>query len=197
MPGAETWAALLAAAAVGTAAPRPPQVMADTFKACRWGEVDGRALTIWSYACPKAAGDVRLVADDRAGGFALASASSAGAGGRVVLRTFAKPAAAPVEAVLPQVLRATGAHRASCRLVEHAAYGDWGRAWLLEPTGAEKTAYDAANAREPQPNPCGALGIGPAGDRFFRPLAGDPTRVVYADMGSEIQVFDLRTLAPR
>lgn len=190
-------AVVVALAAFGSAAAepnaRPAKVMAETFKTCRWGQVTGRTLSIWSYACGKDMGGMRLVADERVRGFAIASAGAP----QVVIRTFAKPAAAPVASILPTVLRASGRHDASCRLVEHRRYGDWGRAWLLEPTGAAKRAYDAANAREPQEDPCGELGIGPAGDRFFRLLPGDSARVIYSDMGSELQIFDLGTLRPR
>ena len=171
---------------------RPPRALADTFRTCRWGQVQGRTLSIWSYACGRDMGGVRLVADDGVGGFALASTGPEPRA--VVIRTFAKSPAASVAAILPAVLRATGGHKSSCRLVPHARYGDWGAAWLLEPTGAQKAAYDRANEKEPQENPCGELGVGPAGDRFFRPLPGDPSRVIYSDMGSEVQVFDLTTL---
>lgn len=175
---------------------RPSPARAETFKGCRWGQVLGRTLSIWSYACPRSAGEQRLVPADDVAGFAIVPPTP-GPARQIVLRTFARPRGAPVSAILPAVLKATGRAMSSCRLVEHRTYGDWGTVWLLEPTGAQKRAYDIANAREPQDNPCGALGIGPAGDRFFRPLPQDPTRIIYADMGSEIQIFDLSTLRLR
>lgn len=171
----------------------PSQVMKDTFASCTWEKIDGKTLSIWSYACGPDMGNVRLVADDKVGGFALAAMPPDALPSRVVIRTFAKDRAAPVTSVLPAVLVATGHHGASCQLVE-TDYGDWGKVWLLEPTGTEKAAYDKLNAVEPQPNPCGELGIGPAGDRFFKVMADDPARVIYYDMGSEIQIFDASTL---
>ncbi len=171
----------------------PSQVMKDTFASCTWEKIDGRTLSIWSYACGPDMGNVRLVADDKVGGFALAAMPPDALPSRVVIRTFAKAKDDAVTSVLPAVLVATGHHRASCQLVE-TDYGDWGKVWLLEPTGAEKATYDKLNAVEPQPNPCGDLGIGPAGDKFFRVMADDPARVIYYDMGSEIQIFDPSTL---
>ncbi|ESQ86541.1 hypothetical protein [Asticcacaulis benevestitus] len=171
----------------------PSQVMKDTFASCTWEKVEGKSLSIWSYACGPDMGNVRLVADDKVGGFSLAAMPPDALTPRVVIRTFAKDKAAAVTSVLPAVLKATGAHGASCQLVE-TDYGDWGKVYLLEPTGAEKAGYDKLNAIEPQPNPCGELGIGPAGDRFFRVMADDPAKVIYYDMGSEIQIFDPDTL---
>jgi hypothetical protein len=174
-------------------AAEPSQMMKDTFASCTWEKIDGKTLSIWSYACGPDMGNVRLVADDKVGGFSLAAMPPDALPSRVVIRTFSKDKTAPVTSVLPAVLKATGAHGASCQLVE-TDYGDWGKVWLLEPTGAEKAEYDRLNAIEPQPNPCGELGIGPAGDRFFRVMADDPAKVIYYDMGSEIQIFDLATL---
>jgi len=177
-------------------APRPSQVMAETFGLCQWEKVENQTLSIWSYACGKDAGNVHLVADDRVGGFAIGAVEPDGTTPRGVIRTFVKAKNAPVSAILPAVLAATGDHKASCQLVE-TDYGDWRKVYLLEPTGAEKAAYDKANDVEPQPNPCGDLGIGPVGDRFFKVLDGDPSRVIWYDMGSEIQIFDISTLAPK
>ena len=170
----------------------PSRAMADAYDSCTWGTVESRSYSIQSYACGGDMASAKLVPDDDVGGFAIVSSDSPRA--KVVIRTFIKEAAAPASAILPAVLAATGAHGASCRLVEHETHGDWGAAWLLEPTGAGKAAYDAANAVEPQDTPCGELGVGPAGDRFFRVMPDDPSRVIYADMGSEVQIFDLSTL---
>ncbi len=173
------------------ALPEPSQVMQETFTKCTWSKVEGKALSIWSYACPTEAGGIRLIANDAVGGFTLVTEGQTQ--GYDVIRTFPKTKDAALESVLPMVLAATGPHKASCALVR-TAYGDWGEVHLLEPTGAEKAAYDKANAIEPQANPCGDLGIGPSGDRFFKVMADDPKKVIYYDMGSEIQIFDPATL---
>lgn len=185
--------AAVAAAPADAQAVRPSKVASETFTGCRWGKVTGRSYSIWSYACGKTYGDQRLVPANDVDGFAIVPTAPA-RDRQIVLRTFRRARGAPVTAILPAVLKVTGRAKSSCRLVEHRNYGDWGTVWLLEPAGAQKRAYDIANAKEPQENPCGALGIGPAGDRFFRVLPADPTRIVYADMGSEIQIFDLKTL---
>ena len=184
----------------GTAAPqadrKPGKVARETFEGCRWGRVDGQVLSIWSFACDKAHGDQRLVPANDVGGFAIVPPNP-GPGRQIVIRSFAKSAKAPVASILPAVLRVTGRYKRSCRLIEHRRYGDWGTVWTLEPTGAERRAYEAANSVEPQENPCGELGIGPAGDRFFRVMLGDAARVIYSDMGSELQIFDLASLTKR
>ncbi len=69
-----------------------------------------------------------------------------------------------------------------------------GRLYDLEPVGVDKAAYDKANEVEPAAPPCGEMGIAAVGDRFFKELADDPTKVVLFDMGSEIQIFDPSTL---
>jgi hypothetical protein len=38
------------------------------------------------------------------------------------------------------------------------------------------------------------MGVGFVGDRVFQVMADDPTKVVYIDYGSEIQIFDTATL---
>ncbi|MBB4153820.1 hypothetical protein GGQ80_001726 [Sphingomonas jinjuensis] len=175
---------------------KPSKAAREAFEGCRWGRVDGQVPSIWTSACDKTHGDQRLVPANDVGGFAIVPPNP-GPGRQILIRSFAKVAKAPVASILPAVLRATGRYKRSCRLIEHRRYGDWGTIWTLEPTGSELRAYEAANSIEPQENPCGVLGIGPAGDRFFRVLPGEPTRVIYADMGSEVQIFDLKTLAKR
>lgn len=182
-------AALVGASGPAAYAPRPSATAAATFKACRWGRVDGAHLSIWSFACR----DQWLVPANDVGGFAVRGKFDYG----VVIRSFTKAPDAPIDAILPAVLAASETSRRSCRLVPHARYGQWGAVWLLEPTGADKAAYDAANARAPQDEPCGRLSNGPVGERFFRAVPGDPGRIVFIDGGSEIQIFDPATIRPR
>ncbi|MGZ3304827.1 MAG: hypothetical protein ACXU8U_03110 [Asticcacaulis sp.] len=177
------------------AQPIPMAVAKDTFKTCAWEKVSGARIAIWSFHCGADFGATHLVRDDKVGGFDIAGAP--GEQPSMVIRTFPKPAGAPIEAALSAIRAASpGKDTATCALVPVSGFDAWPKAKLydLEPTGAAKAAYDKANAIEPQPNPCGDLGIGPAGDRFFTILPGDPSRVVYVDMGSEIQVFDPNTL---
>ena len=172
--------------------PAPIAVARDTFKGCTWQKVQGARLSIWSFACGPDMGSTHLIADDKVDGFDL----TANGEGRMVIRTFAKAANAPVDAILPAVKAASpGKDTQTCALVPVPTFDAWsGQLYDLEPTGAAKAAYDKANAVEPQEPPCGDLGIGPDGDRFFAVMKDDPTRVVYVDMGSEIQIFDPNTL---
>ena len=173
--------------------PKPIQTAIDTFKGCTWEKVTGAHLSIWSFQCGDALGDQRLVANDKLGGFDL---TSKGSDSYNVIRTFAIPAGAGIDAAMPAIRAASpGKDTATCALVPGPAFDAWaGKLYDLEPTGAAKAAYDKANAVEPQEPPCGDLGIGPDGDRFFTILPSDPTRVIYVNMGSEIQIFDPNTL---
>jgi hypothetical protein len=45
--------------------------------------------------------------------------------------------------------------------------------------------------------PCGFMGPGDVGDRYFVTLPGHPEIVVFIEAGSELQIFDAETLKPR
>ena len=179
--------------------PQPTQGRAD-FPGCRWGEVRGAALSIWSFACGPSQSSAHLVADNNIPGFVLMERGTDGASRRVVVRTFKKLASAPVESILPAVRSASpGRHSASCTLKPAPLDPDGGPArFTLEPTGADKTAWEASQTTSAEPDmPCGPLGVAYAGDRYFTALPGDPTTVVFFDMGSEVQIFDPKTLSRR
>jgi hypothetical protein len=92
--------------------------------------------------------------------------------------------------VRPQSGRATPGRR------QHAA-----RLRAGNETGAAKAAWDKAEKEGGDaPAPCGDLGIYFDRAPIFWIMRDDPTTVIVADMGSEIQIFDpttLRHLAPR
>ena len=205
MARARAVCALLAAAvglvAVGVAAktPEPSQGRAD-FPGCRWGEVGGAELSIWSFACGPSQGNVHLVADNTLPGFVLVERGADGTPPRVVIRTFKKLASAPIESILPAVRSASpGRHSASCTLKPAPLDPNHGPArFMLEPTGAAKTAWEASETTSAEPDmPCGPLGVAYIGDRYFEALPGDPTTIVFFDMGSEVQIFDPKTLRRR
>jgi hypothetical protein len=175
------------------AAPTPGATAQATFAGqCAWGEVKGATLSIWSYACGPESGHIHLVADDALPGFRRAGDAPEST---VAIRIFAKPADAPIEAILPAVQAASpGPSTAACAFAPAPGVDHEGRAdFQFAPTGADKAAYDAAAAGGEVPAmPCGELGVGPAGDRIFRAIA--PDKVAYIDFGSEIQIFDATTL---
>lgn len=173
--------------------PQPLQVARDTFTGCTWQKVTGAHLSIWSFNCPAQANGLHLVPNDKLGGFDLATIGQPSSN---IIRSFMIPAGSGIDAALPAIRAASpGKDTATCALVPVPTFDAWaGKLYDLEPTGAAKKAYDKANVVEPQDPPCGALGIGPEGDRFFAILPTDPTRVLYVDMGSEIQPFDPNTL---
>ena len=172
--------------------PVPSKTAQETFKDCTWGKVQGKGLSIWSYACDSQ----KLVADDSLPGFVIESPGDQGLSRRTVIRAFPKAADAPFDSVLPAIRAASpGPMTARCELVVVPPADDLtGRLYELEPVGADKAAFDKANAVEPGEPPCGDMGISAVGDRFFKELADDPTKVVLIDMGSEIQIFDPGTL---
>ncbi len=173
--------------------PRPSQIARDTFKGCTWEKVTGAYTSIWSFNCGAGFGNEHLVADNAIDGFDI---TGGGDKPRMVIRAFVRPMGASIDAVLPAVRDASpGKDTATCAFVPAPAFDAWaGKLYVLAPTGAAKAAYDKANAVEPQAPPCGDLGIAPDGDRFFMAMADDPARVVFVDMGSEIQIFDPNTL---
>lgn len=176
-------------------APEPGQAMRDTFASCTWGEVKGAVASIWSFACGPGFGNVHLVADDAAPGFAIESGDPAAPGRNVVVRFFDKPAGAPIESILPAIRAASpGAGTAACVLTPLPVSADGATsAYAFAPEGAAKVAYDAALAGDviPEP-PCGALGVSHVGDRTFRIIG--PDKVAFIEHGSEIQIFDVSTL---
>jgi hypothetical protein len=193
--------ALSACAAKPPESPKPGQAMAETFKGCTWGEVKGKTLSIWSYACGPDASHIHLVADESLPGFGLVS--DGGEPGvqsyTPVIRTFGKDAAAPIDVILPEIRKLSpGAHTDTCTLqpAKDPLDPDHSTRKLYEfaPTGAAKTAWDkTVQTGEGEPQ-CGEIGVSFAGDRLFEVMPDDPTRVVYIDYGSEIQIFDTTTL---
>lgn len=182
--------------------PKPPAGLLETFPGCRWGEVKGATLSIWSLACGPKAGDTRLVADDRLPGFVLESNGPDGKSRKVAIRAFAKAAAAPIESVLPAIRAASpGAHTDTCALIpfddaDSRQFSRGAAVYTFEPTGAAKTAWAKAEADGgPADAPCGDLGVYFDRAPLFWILRGDPATVVAVDMGSEIQIFDPTTLA--
>lgn len=183
-------------AAPAAADPAPPEAAQAAFAGCQWGKVTGSGLSVWSYACGPAMSGQSLVPDEEVGGFALISD---GLEPSVVIRSFAKPVDAAIDAALPAIRAASpGPHTATCVLTPMTVEGR-DPVYLLSPTGAAKTQWDGVEAGKITTGdttpPCGDLGVGFVGDRYFQVLKAAPTKVVYVDAGSEIQIFDPSTLA--
>jgi hypothetical protein len=181
--------------ATAVTAVAPPEGMRETFAKCTWGEVKGAAASIWSYACGADAGNVRLVADDALPGFVIESTDAAAPGRRTAIRFFPKAADAPVESILDAVRAASpGPQTATCGFMPAQGVDHQGHPrFVFSPLGEARAAYDRATAGDniPEP-PCGAMGPSEAGDRVFEVIA--PDKVAYIDYGSEIQIFDAKSL---
>jgi hypothetical protein len=181
--------------------PKAPQVMDDTFRACKYMEVKGETLAMNAYACGPDFGNVHLVADETLPGFALVEGSGPDAMTyRPVVRIFTKPKDGGIDVILPEIRKLSpGPSTATCTLQPYPDPLDpdhsTRKLFALTPSGAAKAAWDKAVAVEPQDvMPCGPLGVGTAGDRLFEVMADDPTKVSYIDYGSEIQPFDAKSL---
>jgi hypothetical protein len=171
--------------------PKPNEGMAQTFKACTWGEVKGEGVSVWSYACGAGTGDLRLQWNADANGFDIVGAGAAAP----AIRILPRAADAPLDSVLDAV-RALSPGPASATCVFQAAAGvdhDGKNRFVFAPTGEAKAAYEAAiSGPDVPPEPCGALGVGPTGQVTFELVGHD--KVVMINHGSEIQIFDAGTL---
>lgn len=198
--GVASFLASVAVCAQGKA-PAAPAGLLDTFPGCRWGEVKGATLSIWSLSCGLKAGGMRLVADDTLPGFILETNGPDGKSRKIVIRAFAKAANAPIASVLPAIRAASpGAHTDRCALVpatddDSRRFARGAATFTFEPTGAAKAAWDKAEKEGGEaPAPCGDLGIYFDRAPIFWAMRDDPGTVIAADMGSEIQIFDPTTL---
>ncbi len=181
----------LAIAGGDQAAAQPKSLpnLQDIFPGCKWEAVRGKAFSVWS--CNTKA--LRLAADDALPGFVLVGAAGFKS---PVIRIFKKAAGAPLTSVLAHVRKASpGKYTAGCALVPAPELK--GKRFTLSPTGARGKAWQASQKDATMTDePCGHLGEGYAGDRYFEVSPGDPTTVVFVDRGSEIQIFDPDTLTP-
>jgi len=181
--------------------PKPPAGLMETFPGCKWGEVKGAGLSIWSLACGPKAGDAHLLADDSLPGFVLESNGPDGKTRKTVIRAFTIAANSPITAALPAIRAASpGAQSVSCALVpfddaDSKKFARGAAVFTYEPTGAAKAAWDKAEKEGGDaPAPCGDLGIYFDRAPIFWIMRDDPSIVIAADMGSEIQIFDPATL---
>lgn len=174
----------------------PPPFAQDTFGKCAWEQVRSAQLSIWSYKCGPDAGHVRLVADETLPGFVVQHSRPDEEARVPVIRVFKKAVGAPIEAVLDQVRAASpGPHTATCTLTKHTS-PEAGDKYQFKPdaaAAAEWDKYQDDGVGEVQP-PCGALGPQFVGDNFFQILPDDPSTVVFVEMGSEIPIYDVKTL---
>lgn len=173
-----------------------PLQNAGEFSGCKWERVAGARFSISSFACDTEHGGVRLVADNAAPGFWLMERDGSK---RLAIRFFAKAAKAPISAILPTVRAASvGPQTRTCVLASSpsaSAAQPGAKRYVLQPGGAALKTWEKAQDRgEAIDEPCGPLGVAMVGDRYFEVMPGHPGIVVFANMGSEIQIFDPTTL---
>lgn len=168
-------------------APVPGETMAEAYSDCEWGEVHGAGLSIWSYACA----NQRLVADAALPGFQREQRDESGQAILTpVIQIFAKPAEAPIDAIIDAV-RAASPGAETC-VIEAGSHGDY----TLVPTGEAFEAHQRFIRGEADgPSmPCGPLGPLEGGGHTFRLLEDAPDKVVMINWGTEVPIFDPDTL---
>ena len=197
--------ALIAACSPDTPAAPAPEAIASPlrgapeFAGCEWTTVRGQRLELQGFNCGADHGNLRIEADDGLPGFVLVWQGPDGPVRATAVRAFAKAPNAPLSDILPVVREASpGPYTAHCVFAPSTAIDDEGRSrFVLEPVGEDKRRWEASvMSDEPMEKPCGDLGVGIAGHRYFETVAGAPDTVVFVDMGSEIQNFDPATLRP-
>ena len=128
--------------AQGTKAPQPGRGMIETFPDCKWGEIKGSGISLYSFACP----NHKLVADATLPGFVIEGSHEGETYRKPTIRVFVKKANAPLNSIMPQVRKASEiAKTDTCAIIPML-----GRKGLhtLIPTGKTKIAYKAFLARQ-------------------------------------------------
>ena len=169
---------------------------AGEFSGCKWERVAGARFSISSFACDTEHGGVRLVADNAAPGFWLMERDGSK---RPAIRLFSKAVKAPISTILPAVRAASvGPQTRTCVLTyspSDSAAQPGTKRYVLQPHGVALKAWEKAQDQgKAVDEPCGPLGVAMVGDRYFEVMPGHPGIVVFANMGSEIQIFDPTTL---
>jgi hypothetical protein len=197
------------AVAASTVAPVPNPEVAESFKDCSWGEVQGPGLSIYAFTCPPERTSERLVSDPTLPGFALEALDSDGKKiSEPAIRILTKSANQPLEAIAEQVRTLSpDAPGGACKFVawtteEVDSIGFTGRKLFgWQPTGPAKLAWEDFNSPSdnpstapPPPPPCGIAGPQMIGVIVFEEVIGDPTKVAMITIGSGIPVFATETL---
>lgn len=167
------------------------------FAGCDQGQVSSAKLTILAFACGPEHGHFRLVSNPKTKGFDIETVAEKAVSNRTVIRVFEKAPDAPIESVLSVIqdlskgpnIKACAFEKAGKSQNERFDY------YRLAPTGAVAKAWEDSqtNGGEMAP-PCGSMGVDYAGDRYFFVMPDNPSLVIYADMGTEIQPFELESL---
>lgn len=176
-------------------APKPNAGMAETFSTCAWGEVTAAGLSVWSYACGKDRGDVRLVGDESLPGFMIESAGENGPIRTQAIQIFPREKDAAIDTILPAIRALSpGPATDTCEFAPAQGHEDSGKArFVFAPTGAAKEIWEKALTGAGEPvAPCGPLGEAVWGQLTFELIGHD--KVAMIQHGSEVQIFDASTL---
>lgn len=170
---------------------------APEFAKCEWRTTKGASFSIQAFACGPDMRNQHIVADDNLPGFVLVSDGDGGPTRSTAIRLFGKPPTSPIAFVLNSVRAVSpGPLTRTCAFEPAPKVDPAKKRFVLTPVGEAKAQWekDIAGNAPSMAEPCGPLGVGIAGDRYFFEAPGHPETVVFADMGSEIQIFDPETL---
>lgn len=175
------------------------QIADTTFADCERQDVIGLRIRLKAYSCGANKAFTRLVVNPSVAGFDLESRLDGKTESRTVIRTFQKPQNTEISAALGEILTASKLTKTSSCTLKFARKSDDGQFdfFSLSPTGdlAKKWNESQVNGGETPP-PCGPLGEDFAGEKYFFALPSRPEIVVFVDLGTEKQPFDISTIEP-
>lgn len=188
--------AALQALAACSAVPKAPAQDASTEDACQWRTLEAGPFSVQAQTCRHATGVWQVRAEPELPGFGLWHDD-----GRVttVVQWFAKPADAPVAAILPE-LRAKGLipNDEQCVFRPATRPGPRTHAYYdIRPIGTRLAALEATPSDQIPDPPCGEFGWSTHGVRYFVTDIRTPEWVVYVNEGQDGTLIDARSITPR
>ena len=178
-----------------TPVPKAP-VRDGSVDPCTWQTLESGPFSLRAQTCRHATGVWQVRAEPELPGFGLWHDDQ-----RVttVVQWFAKPADAPVDAILPE-LRARGLipNDEQCVFRPAARPGPRTHAYHdIRPIGARLAALEATPADQIPDPPCGEAGWSTHGVRYFMTDIRTPEWVLYVNEGQDGTLIDARSITPR
>lgn len=191
-------AVTLVLAGQAIAADRPPQPAHSAVddKLCTWEWKEGGGLGLWAERCKLDTGLWELTFKPDLPGFVL---TIDGEDLQTVLQVFRKPADAPIDAILPELVKRGYTLATECAFepadLSYIPKPPAGQSFYeIVPTGKRKADFDALPDNEVPDPPCGDYGTAPDGIQYFMIEAAHPDRAVFVNLGQDGTMFDPNTL---
>ncbi|MFZ4120981.1 MAG: hypothetical protein ACOYKM_04890 [Caulobacterales bacterium] len=159
---------------------------------CAWQPFEGAGIVMWTQTCP----GQRMVADAPSGrvlreavedGALLATSED--------IRVLDMPASGLAGLTAQLMLEGGAPAEASCTLNTAPAViplPQGRQRYSLEPTGLTRSAWEGALTADevPETPPCGRYGVSHTGYRYIEIQAAAPTKALFVELGSEVQLFE-------